>query len=46
MTLNEKGKPTIFIWDDFCEKQIYKINSYPIETIIDFDNLIEEVKDY
>ena len=43
MTLKEKGKPTIFLWGDYREKNTIARKKYDQETLSNFDNLIEEV---
>lgn len=43
MTLKEKGKPTIFLWGDYREKNTIARKKYDQETLSTYDNLIEEV---
>jgi hypothetical protein len=43
MTLKEKGKPTIFLWGDYREKNTIARKKYDQETLSNYDNLIDEV---
>lgn len=43
MTLKEKGKPTIFLWGDYREKNTIVRKKYNQETLYYYDNLIDEV---